>query len=304
MQFRTWLAVVVLCLTVPGAVFAMTSANYQINWDSLNSGGDDISNSANYRMQDTIGEQATGLSNSENYQISAGYRLGSSATPFLSILVRAQENAVKTTWSTFSNSGKTVVVANAGLFIVGDYLGIIENEGFGEKVAIGKISLINGSTITVDAWEGEPGDLSAVPDGNGDVAYRLNGRTADLGTVYFGTEHEALSFSNVDTNAGNGYTVSVQGTGSFTNGTHAMDDVLDGVVSLQSEEYGAESIGSIGYATGTDLAIPTASQRVIATSTQQAVNQRIGLLYKVSVTPATPTGNYSQTVMYRVTGNF
>lgn len=305
MQYRAWLVLVVILIAFPYATLAMTSANYGINWDSVNSGGLDISTSTSYTMRDTVGEQATGDSQSANYQISAGYRVGESSTSFMSLLVGAQENAIQTTWSAFSSAGKTVTVGNPGIFVIGDYLGIIQNEGFAEKVVIGKVTAINGSILTVDAWSGEPADISATPSGSGNVVYRLNNQTANLGTLYPGEEHESLSFSEIATNAQNGYTVTVQGMTPFqTSSSHAMTDVADGVVSLQSEEYGAEDMGTNAFASGTDLAIPTASQRTIQSSASGGSGQRVGLLYKASVTPVTQTGQYSQTVIYRLTANF
>jgi len=305
MQYRAWLAVVVIIIASPCAALAMSSANYGINWDSVNSGGLDVSTSTNYTMRDTVGEQATGESQSANYRISAGYRVGEGSLSYMSLLVGAQENSIQTTWTAFSNAGRTVTVASSGIFAVGDYLGIIQNEGFAEKIAIGKISQINGSIITVDAWAGEPADISATPSGNGNIVYRLNNQTANLGTLYPGEEHEALSFSEIATNAQSGYTVTVQGLTPFqTSSSHAMTNVADGAISLQSEEYGAEDMGDYAYATGTDLAIPTASQRTIQSSATGGSQQRVGLLYKVSVTPVTQTGQYTQTVVYRLTANF
>ncbi len=55
-------------------VFAMQSGSYQITTDSLNSGGAENISSASYGLSDTIGEVGTGLSQSANYQLSAGYR--------------------------------------------------------------------------------------------------------------------------------------------------------------------------------------------------------------------------------------
>lgn len=52
----------------------MDSQTYQITTDSLNSGGLDSSNSTNYGLLDTVGELATGPSESTNYKIFAGYR--------------------------------------------------------------------------------------------------------------------------------------------------------------------------------------------------------------------------------------
>jgi len=52
----------------------MESSNYQIQRDSINSGGIDVSTSSNYAIRDTVGEQATGRSTSTNYTVRAGYR--------------------------------------------------------------------------------------------------------------------------------------------------------------------------------------------------------------------------------------
>lgn len=57
----------------------MQSSNYRIELDSVNSGGA-RSGSASFRMEDTVGEQATDRSGSANYNVKAGYQQMSSAT--------------------------------------------------------------------------------------------------------------------------------------------------------------------------------------------------------------------------------
>ncbi|MFA6096181.1 MAG: hypothetical protein WC788_00970 [Candidatus Paceibacterota bacterium] len=52
----------------------MESANYKIEKDSVNIGGVDSGQSANYNLKDTAGEVGTGSSDSANYTIKAGYR--------------------------------------------------------------------------------------------------------------------------------------------------------------------------------------------------------------------------------------
>ena len=52
----------------------MQSTNYQIQSDSLNIGGIDNSTSTNYALRSTIGENASGDSDSSSYSIGAGYR--------------------------------------------------------------------------------------------------------------------------------------------------------------------------------------------------------------------------------------
>lgn len=70
------IAVIVLfCIGMHAATLraAMSSSNYTIDADSINSGGI-LSSSPSYLLEDTIGEQATGISSSTNYAISAGYQ--------------------------------------------------------------------------------------------------------------------------------------------------------------------------------------------------------------------------------------
>src|SRR4051812_20409130 len=60
-------------LFVPEGISAMQSSSYKIPTDSINVGGIN-STSASYTVEDTIGEQATGPSNSASYALKAGYQ--------------------------------------------------------------------------------------------------------------------------------------------------------------------------------------------------------------------------------------
>lgn len=82
------LLVLIISMFIGTIVFAMTSTNYGITWDSINQGGLDISTSTNYGIKDTVGEIATGESTSTNYQISAGYRVGEGSNSFISFRIR------------------------------------------------------------------------------------------------------------------------------------------------------------------------------------------------------------------------
>lgn len=57
-------------------VRAMTSTNFSISWDSINSGGDDISSSTNFRVRDATGDPSAGSGSSTSFQLTAGYRTG------------------------------------------------------------------------------------------------------------------------------------------------------------------------------------------------------------------------------------
>ncbi len=68
--------VMVFLITSLGQISAYTmgSTNYRMQSDSLNTGGLDTGTSASYKLQDTIGETATGDSTSATYKLKAGYR--------------------------------------------------------------------------------------------------------------------------------------------------------------------------------------------------------------------------------------
>jgi hypothetical protein len=294
----------VLLLSLPVASLAMTSTNYGITWDSINIGGVDVSTSTNYLLRDTIGEHAIGISTSTNYEISAGYRVGETGTPVLSFQIGTQQNAIQTTWTAFSSAGKTVTATTSSLFIAGDYIGVVENQGFAQHVAVGKVTSVVGSLITVDAWAGAPGLLSATPSGGDDYVYRLNGNTASLGMQSIVTENTSMTVTDVVSNASNGYTVSVQGLDYFRSGANILQSVSDGAVTAGSEEYGIESVGTYASGAGSDVALPVASPLTVQQSSTAASDDRIAVVYKLAVSPSTPTGDYTQTVVYRLTGNF
>lgn len=60
------------------AFSVMQSANYEIDFDSVNVGGG-YSTSSSYQIQDTTGEVATGNATSTNYEMRAGYQQMNSA---------------------------------------------------------------------------------------------------------------------------------------------------------------------------------------------------------------------------------
>ena len=98
-----------LVLGLPTLVFAMSSTNYQVNWDSMNQGGLDVSTSTNYGMRDTIGEQATGVSTSTNYQISAGYRVGEGSQSFISFKIRNSDDTADSSICNLGSLSNTTI---------------------------------------------------------------------------------------------------------------------------------------------------------------------------------------------------
>lgn len=63
-------AIVIVC---PVLAEEMSSTNYKIQADSVNVGGI-LATTTNYQLQNTIGESVTGVSDSANYKVKAGYQ--------------------------------------------------------------------------------------------------------------------------------------------------------------------------------------------------------------------------------------
>lgn len=298
------IGVVVFCLSLV-QVRAMTSVNYRINWDSVNSGGEDTSSSTNYRLRDTVGEQATGNSTSSNYALSAGYRVGDVDITSLSFSIGTQENTTQTPFSAFSSGSKSVIVGSVASFSVGDMIGVVENEGLSQVIAVGRIESIGGLTITVDSWNGSPNVISGTPSGGNDYVYRMNGYVAQLGTLGVSVGKTSLTATRVRSDAGSGYSVYVNDDGNlrYTTSTYILD-VADGSVSIGSEEYGAQVFGYMATGTGSDFGFSTTTRVIQSSSSTASIEERVGLVYKATISSITPSGNYSHVVYYTVTANY
>lgn len=304
-KFIVALVSVLLSLLNVLNVHAMTSTNFQLLWDSLNIGGEDTSTSTSYQLRDTLGEHGSGTGTSENYSLRAGYRVGDTQDPFLTFSVGTQENGTEVAWTAYSNAGKTVTVASAADFTVGDFIGVVENKGLSQLIAIGKVTDITGTVITVDSWAGEPSSVSASPSGSDDFVYRMSGSTAVPGLQSSSVGKTSLTRTNVVTSAMSGYSVKVQTDGDFrVSPSVFFINVSDGEVTVGSEEYGGEVVGSLAVGTGGDFAFSSTSTRTIQESSTFASNDRVGLIYKLSIGSGSPSGNYQQFVLYTATANF
>lgn len=286
------------------SVHAMSSTNFQIPWDNINTGGSDFSSSTSYQLNDTIGD-ISGTGTSSNYNLSAGYRAAEIENS-ISMTVRSQNSGTQSTFSAFSDGASTVTVASAAGFSVGDLIAVVENESFAQLVAVGEITDITGTTITVDDWDGEPGSISASPSGGDDVVYLMSLSTINLGTITSSSENIATTMTSISTDASNGYTVYIQPDQLLQNGSaDVITTVTDGAVSLASEEYGTENVGGTALNTGTDLGV-TSTQRSVQTSGSSTggIPDKIAMLYKLAITDATPAGTYTQTIFYTLTANY
>ena len=304
MRFKICALITVFFILSSSVQAAMTSTNFEIRFDSLNSGGVDNSTSTNYSMYDTLGEQGTGYSSSTNYTIHAGYRQSDEYIPTLSFSLGAQENDVNTAFTAFSDLGKTVTVAITTGFSTGTYIGVVENVGLNQFMATGKITDITGLVITVDKWDGSSNLMSPGPLGGDDFVYRMESHAASFGNLSTNSAKTSSARTEVSTNATNGYSLKIQSDDYLMiSPTAHIIDVQDGSVTLGSEEYGARVFGSTATSTGLDFAV-TSTLREIQKSVTTATDDRIVMVYKITITPATPAGRYTQTVRYLLTANF
>ncbi|MEK7473985.1 MAG: hypothetical protein AAB668_04710 [Patescibacteria group bacterium] len=283
----------------------MSSTNYWISWDTVNSGGDDVGTSTNFSIYDSIGGNVVGTGTSANYTLSQGYRVPEEANT-LSYIVKAN-SSVTTTYSAFTNGvGGTISVGSTNGFAAGNLIAVVENRGFGQLVAVGFISAISGTTITIDRFEGDGASMSALPTGGNDFVSLLNVNSFDFGSVYAGTEYTSTVGTSILTNVSTGYSVYIQGN-QYLQKTNlqVMAPVTDGTVSVGFEEYGAEVTGTTAFGAGTDRGVTT-TQRVIQTSASASgtVSDKVAMIFKLSIAASTVPGTYTQTVYYTLTANY
>lgn len=289
-------------LLVPSLVFgAMSSGHYQINWDDLSAGGGEQATSSNYGMSDTIGGTAIGSSASERYQVKAGYRVGQD--DLLALHVYMHGSSAGVAYTALNTTEKTVTVTSASDFLVGDLVAIVENVGFAQKTLVGKVVSIGGSVLTLDAMSGSVG-MSGSPTGGNDFVYLLDGSSASFGTLAAGAEQVMTGALGVQSTVGTGYTVYVQTDQPLQSVSHTMTAVADGAVSTGSEEYGYTATGTRSVLTE-DVPLTTAQTAVQSSAgPSSALDDRVGVMYKLSVTASTPAGSYAQSVFYTLTANF
>ncbi len=304
---------VVACLLVALAIhfvyrngaFAMTSTNYQVNWDSVNSGGTDVGTSTNYSLRDTVGEQATGFSTSTNYTVSAGYRTGDEAGMALSFQIGTIEDSTEQAYSSYNTTTKQIVVTNGAAFLVDDFIAVVENKGLNQKISFGKIRTINVNTIIVDRWDGDQDSVGGAPSGGDDFVYRMNGNSVAFGQLSSVSAKTSMTGTRVSSDAQNGYTVYVSEDGNLRNGTstHILD-VVDGQVTVGSEEYGWRVFGDKATNTGSDFAFSTSTTAIQNSASRTLDYEGVGLVYKISIAQFTPAGSYSHIVQYTITPNY
>jgi hypothetical protein len=278
----------------------MTSTNFQIRWDSINAGGSDTSSSASYLLRETIESAVGGNISSASYQVDQGYRSGifDRLIDFnLYIQNHSDERAV-------SGLSSLVITTTTTDVSVNDYVLLIQDKGENQVSAIGQVTAVGASTITVDALK--DGGTAVAVDGVDDYLYVLDATAIDMGTLSIAALTTSVLAWEVSVDNSNGYVVQVLEDGNFRDGSNTIADVSDGAVTIGAGEYGARSSDtSIANSTfdTADTALTTSFQDV-ATESAAIFESRNFLTIKVAPSSSNITGSYAHTVSIIASGNY
>jgi hypothetical protein len=277
----------------------MTSTNYQILWDSVNTGGLDISSSSSYQLRDSLGQTADARSTSTSYIQDTGYRSGI-YDQVLSLSILSQSDASARSASALSG---LVVTTNPIGFSIGDYVVVIQDRGASQVSGMGKIASVGVSTITLDRLSTD--GTTPVIDGTSDYVYKLTGSAISLGTITNSAVQTAIIGLDVTADLPSGYTLQIKEDGALRSGAYDIDDVVDGTVTAGSEEYGARSSDtSLATTFDTqDAGITTTFQEIVSSSSRKFYERNFVTL-KASASGSSYSGSYSQTLSIILSGNF
>lgn len=279
-----------------------SSQNFQIERDSLNSGGLDSGTSTNYQLRDTLGQIDSGRASSTNYIIEAGYREGGVEQDILGFSAAAGVFGSRVTQTSFGGTATTTVtVSSASGFAVGDTIIVVQDEPANALVASGLITNIQGTIITVDAWTGDTALMTQTPSGGDDYVYNVSASSINFGTLTPASVTKRYSVATVSSTMSRGFTLYIAESSNLISGANDIDDVGDGLVTAGQEEYGIEVVGNTTF--NSDIAI-TSSLTEVASSTRQATDDRTTLIHKVSISPNTPNGSYAHTLSYYLTPRY
>ncbi|TAK04248.1 hypothetical protein EPO34_03845 [Patescibacteria group bacterium] len=285
---------------MPFAFAEMSSANFEIRWDTLSSGGDDTSSSASYLLRDTAGDAGIGDSTSASYELAAGYRQGVN-DQVITFEVFAQDNGTEQAATALVST--TITTSTAGLSI-DDFILLVQDKGASQVSAVGRIVSIGAGTITLD--ELKDGGTAPTIDGTNDFVYALTSSTAALGTLDVAAVNTSVVAFDVTAEADAGYTVQMMDDGNLRNGGNDINDVADGTVTAGSEEYGGRSsdttLAGSTFDTA-DTAVTTGFQDV-ADRSVASFSSRDFVTLKASMTGATENLAYANVTSFVISGNY
>jgi hypothetical protein len=276
----------------------MSSMSYQIDWDSVNSGGLDTASSASYTLEDTVGEIEDGLGTSASYQLRDGYRVGLSED-VISLTINTQSGA-----AAVSSYDGVNITCDSSSFSVGEYVALVQDYGSSQVTAVGKVIEIAENRVTVDSLT--DGGTAPVIDGLTDYLFQLDGLSLSLGTLSYNSINTKIIVFEVTADIDNGYTLYIKEDDDLKSGSNYIDDVADGVVTTGSEEYGARSSDSTLVNSTFDTADTaiTSNFQEIVSEASRVFNDRSYLTLKTAVSTSSINGTYTQTLTFIIAGNY
>ncbi len=272
--------------------------SYQIDWDSVNSGGLDTASSASYTLEDTVGEIEDGLGTSASYQLRDGYRVGLSED-VISLTINTQSGA-----AAVSSYDGVNITCDSSSFSVGEYVALVQDYGSSQVTAVGKVIEIAENRVTVDSLT--DGGTAPVIDGLTDYLFQLDGLSLSLGTLSYNSINTKIIVFEVTADIDNGYTLYIKEDDDLKSGSNYIDDVADGVVTTGSEEYGARSSDSTLVNSTFDTADTaiTSNFQEIVSEASRVFNDRSYLTLKTAVSTSSINGTYTQTLTFIIAGNY
>ncbi len=278
----------------------MSSTNYQIRFDELGTGGDDISSSTTYRVRDTFGI-VQGTSTSSSYSDHVGFRAGI-YDPVVAYSVFGTDRSTQV--AATSLSGNTVSVTTATDYAVGDMIVVVQNEGAGQIEAMGKVTSLLPNSLTVDEFNVRT--VTPTIDSSNDYVYKLGTGGLSLSTFSDGVVATGIVGWEVNSDVPDGYSVYVFEDTDLKSSSYHIPDVSDGSVTAGVSEYGARS--SDTTLSGSDLDIKddaiTSSPQQVGSRDESAFASRDFLTLKAGVSPTQVDGSYGQTLTLIFVGNY
>jgi hypothetical protein len=296
------LILAILLISYPKSILAaMSSTNFQIQWDEVSGAGGE-SSSSSYQLRDSISDSAAARSSSANYRIDQGYRAGtydrvSNFVPYI------QDRSTQTAATAFVSN--VVTVTTASDFAVDDWVILIQDEGQSQSVGMGKVTEITANTLTLTSPLA--GGTPAI-DGSGDYLYKMS----TTGSIDFGTLTPSAISARIlgwvaDADVEDGYSVYAFDDGDLRTGSSdTIADVTDGTVSAGASEYGARS-SDTSLASSTfdtqDSALTIAPQQVASVAANPFESAGF-LTLKVAISSAQTNGSYAQTLSVVFVGDY
>ncbi|MBI4435252.1 hypothetical protein HY630_01130 [Candidatus Uhrbacteria bacterium] len=293
-------AVVGFFVWAPFLQAAMSSTNFEIRWDTVNTGGSDTGSSTSYQLRDSTEAVVGGSASSTTYQLLQGYRSGID-DQILTFEVRAQNTSSGRAATALS--GLTVTASTSGLS-VNDLIAVVQDVGASQVAAVGRVASLGSGTITVDVWKN--GGTVPTVDGTNDYVYPITSTSVAIGDLSASSVATTLVAFEVNAANDNGYVIQIFEDGNLRSGSSDINDVSDGTVTAGAEEYGARSsdtsLSSSTFDTADTALTTTASD--VATESGVIFESRNFITLKASMAAASAGGDYSHLVSLIASGNY